>query len=435
MRGDIKLRIKYIHVKNFRSFDEQNIDFQDLNILIGANAAGKSNTIELFRFINNIVTCGLEDAISLMGGINYLINATIGKTAPIYIKFELDLYDEEWIRYINKKLGHSLQLYNVICEFEISCNKKGLGFRITKDKVSVGYKCVDIDVTKDKSDITRFIDTDRIYNVTYERQNNKIKLNIEDKSNYEDKELEEGLGASFIAGIINEERKNKKELIINKLSYMMPPMFMEDDFIRIYDFEPKMMKQSSSLTTIRKLKEDGSNLASILQVILRNRNEKKLLLNLLSDCLPFVEEITVENNIDKSISYKIKENFNNKSFYSNFLSDGTVSILALIIALYFQKDTSIIIFEEPERNLHPQLMAKVIELAKDKSNVKQIIITTHNPEFVKHSELESLLFAKRTEKGFTSISKPIDNEMVKIFLNSELGIEDLFVKGMLGGLT
>ncbi|URZ15815.1 AAA family ATPase [Clostridium felsineum] len=425
------MRIKYIHVKNFRSFDDQVIDFEKLNILIGANAAGKSNTIEIFRFINNIINYGLENAFALMGGINYAVNASIGRYTPIYIKFELDLSDEKWIRNINEKTGHLLQLCYVRCEFEICCNKRGMGFKISKDKVKIGYKCVEIDSKKVKEDEFYYNLTDKSYEVIYEKVGNRVKLNVSNQSNYEDKKLEKGLGASFICNVINEEYKTKKELIINKLAFMMPPMFMEDDFIRIYDFEPKLMKQSSSLTTIRKLKEDGSNLASILQIVLRNKKDKKLLMNLLSDCLPFIEDISVENNIDKSVSYKIKENFNSKNFYSNFLSDGTVNILALTIALYFQKDTGIIIIEEPERNLHPQLMRKIIELAKDKSINKQIIITTHNSEFVKNAELDSLLFAKRKENGFTSISKPVNDEKVKIFLDSELGIDDLFVKGIL----
>ena len=92
--------------------------------------------------------------------------------------------------------------------------------------------------------------------------------------------------------------------------------------------------------------------------------------------MPFIEQIDVQNNVDKSVSYRIKEKYNNKTFYSNFLSDGTVNMLALIIALYFEGESGIIIIEEPERNLHPQLMSKIVEMAKEVSREKQIIITT-----------------------------------------------------------
>ena len=73
------MKLKNIYVKNFKSFDEQKIDLDDLTIILGANASGKSNTVSIIRFISNIVLYGLDDAISLLGGINYATNDTIGK--------------------------------------------------------------------------------------------------------------------------------------------------------------------------------------------------------------------------------------------------------------------------------------------------------------------------------------------------------------------
>ena len=44
--------IKKIYVTNFKSFNEQNIALEKFNILIGANASGKSNFITLFNFLS-----------------------------------------------------------------------------------------------------------------------------------------------------------------------------------------------------------------------------------------------------------------------------------------------------------------------------------------------------------------------------------------------
>lgn len=80
--------------------------------------------------------------------------------------------------------------------------------------------------------------------------------------------------------------------------------------------------------------------------------------------LPFIDNISTESNFDKSVSYKIKENYSSKPLYANFLSDGTVSILAIIIALNFESGSDIIILEEPERNLHPYLMDRLMEMGE-----------------------------------------------------------------------
>lgn len=268
------------------------------------------------------------------------------------------------------------------------------------------------------------------YSVNFERKGSSVKYHILDETSYDEDKLKYGMGADFISHTINEEAK--KELVLNRLEFMMPPMFSANNFIKIYDFDPRLMKSSSSITSKRRLEEDGSNIANILQLILRDKTKKRKLINLLCDSLPFIEKIDIQNNVDKSISYRIKEKCSNKTFYSDFLSDGTVNMLALIIALYFEGESGIIIIEEPERNLHPQLMNKIVEMAKEVSKEKQIIITTHNPEMVKFSEIDNILFVQRTSAGYTQVSKPKDNVMVQQFINSDLGLDDLFVKGLLG---
>lgn len=423
------MKIKYIHVKNFKSFGEQIINLENLTILLGANASGKSNTVSIIRFVNNIILYGLDDAISLLGGINYAINATIGKNESMYLKFILDLHDEEWIRIVNQKEGRGLWLEEIVSEFEIIPYKRGMGYKIGAERLEIKYTTCEIINEKEKKECEK---TTGRYTIVYEKNGNKVKSHILDETSYDEEELKYGMGAEFISDIVNEEGKERKELILNKLDFMMPPMFNANSFIKIYDFDPRLMKASSSITSKRRLEEDGSNIANILQLILRSKSKKKKLLNLLCDSLPFIEQIDVQNNVDKSVSYRIKEKYNNKTFYSDFLSDGTVNMLALIIALYFEVESGIIIIEEPERNLHPQLMSKIVEMAKEVSKEKQIIITTHNPELVKYSDINDILFAKRTVEGFTQISRPSDNSMVQQFIDSDLGIDDLFVKGLLG---
>ena len=420
------MKIKNIYVNNFKSFGKQKIDLGNLTILLGANASGKSNTVSIIRFIINIILYGLDDAISLLGGINYATNATIGKKEPLYIKFVLDVSDEKWIRVINQKERKYLWLEEIVSEFEIIPHKRGMGYRIGKEKLDINYTTCNL---INEKGMQKYEKTGGKYSINFEKNGKSVDYQVLNETSYDENNLKNGMGADFITHIINEEAK--KELILNRLEFMLPPMFNANNFIKIYDFDPRLMKSSSSITSKRRLEEDGSNIASVLQLILRDKSKKMKLLNLLCDSLPFIEQIDVQNNVDKSISYRIREKYNNKTFYSDFLSDGTVNMLALIIALYFESESRIIIIEEPERNLHPQLMNKIVEMAKEVSKEKQIVITTHNPELVKYSEIDYVLFAQRTSDGFTQINKPKDNFMVQQFINSDLGLDDLFVKGLL----
>ena len=212
---------------------------------------------------------------------------------------------------------------------------------------------------------------------------------------------------------------------------LLPPYFSENTFIRIFDFDPKELKRSSSMASTKMLEENGANLASVLQSILRKKEDSKKLTLLLNEFLPFIETVSVENNPDKSFSYKIRECYNSKDFYANFLSDGTVSILALIIALYFEALSNVIILEEPERNIHPKLLANLISSAEDIAKEKQVIITTHNPEFLKHANIDDVRLVSRDCSGKTKVSKPGDSTIVKEFIRNDLGLEELFLQGLL----
>lgn len=45
--------IKRLHVKNYKSFKEMEVELGKFNVIIGPNASGKSNFIELLKFISS----------------------------------------------------------------------------------------------------------------------------------------------------------------------------------------------------------------------------------------------------------------------------------------------------------------------------------------------------------------------------------------------
>lgn len=150
------------------------------------------------------------------------------------------------------------------------------------------------------------------------------------------------------------------------------------------------------------------------------------------DLLPFVTDVKVDRfAADKSLLISMRESFSEDYLPASFLSDGTIHLTALILALYFDK-APIVIIEEPERNSHPHLISKVAAMLADASKQKQVIVSTHNPELVKHARLEDLLLVHRDADGFSQISRPAENEQLKVFLENDLGVEDLYVQDLLG---
>ena len=99
--------------------------------------------------------------------------------------------------------------------------------------------------------------------------------------------------------------------------------------------------------------------------------------------------------------------------------------------MFFERK-KLLIIEEPERNIHPHLLSKIMEMFKEASTKKQIIITTHNPLIVKYSNIDDLFFISRDDDMFSTIFKPANTEKIKLFLANEIGIDELFIDNILG---
>lgn len=64
--------ISNIKLKNWRNFREVDVDLQTRVFIIGPNASGKSNLLDAFRFLRDIVRLGggLQEAVMLRGGVS-----------------------------------------------------------------------------------------------------------------------------------------------------------------------------------------------------------------------------------------------------------------------------------------------------------------------------------------------------------------------------
>lgn len=423
--------INKISISNFKSIEKAEMDLSQLTMLVGKNASGKSNIINVFRFIADILSDGIDHAIAKQGGIHNITNANLPKGEKVEIAFAMDLSNDRCLRRLASK-RYALNISSVEYKFVLQPNQRGHGYHIIYDYIQIINDCYLFAGTKYKKPTFSPLNMQRVITIERKNKNNTVKVDKnmlhDNPSNDLLEQLEKDPALDFFVLAANQD---KQELMLYRLPVLLSTSFAGNSFIRVFDFDPKTLKKSSSMAHTRVFYEDGSNLASILQTILNNKEQRKKLTILLNEYLPFVEAVTIENNPDKSFSYKIRECYSKKAFHANFLSDGTVSLLALIIALYFHEESNIIVLEEPERNIHPKLLSTLLASATDVSQEKQIIITTHNPEFLRHANIENVRLVSRSATGRTKISNPSNNATVKIFLENDLGLDDLFVDDLM----
>ena len=67
-------RLSSIRIENFKSIRDQTLELGDLNVLIGGNGSGKSNLIEVFRFLRELVGQNLSQFTLRKGGADNLLH-------------------------------------------------------------------------------------------------------------------------------------------------------------------------------------------------------------------------------------------------------------------------------------------------------------------------------------------------------------------------
>lgn len=72
--GSKSLRFSQLRLANWRNFARVDVDLQGRAFLIGPNASGKSNLLDSFRFLHDLVAVGggFEEAVSRRGGVSKL---------------------------------------------------------------------------------------------------------------------------------------------------------------------------------------------------------------------------------------------------------------------------------------------------------------------------------------------------------------------------
>jgi len=420
--------IKRIEVRNFKSFDHLDIDLGNFNLVIGANASGKSNFVQIFRFLRDIATYPLIDAISLSGG-EYFLNRNLGTFENFFLKVVMapdNLEAEDFLWGITTDYSRSKSLEREKWKLVEITYEFGLEFTLDKE-FKVYHEGLILKVIRNGEG--KCIDKIKPKEIKIIREGDEIKKpQIPTELPIFPEQL---LEMEAISILVEKRQLPQQALTLFLLTTSGWELrHILSRIIGIYNINPTLLKRPVPLDEVSTLKEDGSNLPLAVREILKYDKQREKFLRLVRYALPFVSEIDVARFFDQSMLLTLKEAYLKEPLPSFIISDGTANILALILALYFNSK-DIIIIEEPERNIHPALIGKIVEMMKDASQNKQIIAATHNPELVKHAGLDHLLLVYRDRNGFSKITKPAERETVREFLKGEIGLDDLYVQNLL----
>ena len=417
------MQIQRIQVKNFKSFKEINITPNKFNVLIGPNAAGKSNFLSIFRFIRDIINSGLRNAISMQGGIDYLRNLHM-KNNRTSFKIEIDsLAKMRGMKKIGDKIIR-MRLVSFVTSFEIEYTNDKYEYRVISDNLSQKFEFFEMTGGDDIS--IGFGTLEMQHNLNY------VTTRFVNETNYEITH-DDIIPPLFID--ISSMPDNLQRTLFIENQYNMPhPESIRKHLGSICIYDLDSLPTSTSVSSIygrAELEENGENIAIILRRIQNDEESKRRLFNYIKYVLPFVEDIEVEKFLDKHLQIKVKEKYNPNEFIpASLLSNGSMFLISMIIALFFE-NKKILVFEEPGGRVHPYLISKIIEMMKDASSKTQIFLTTHNPEMVKYAGLDNIFYLTRDEDGFSTINHLSTRSEIYEFMKNEIGIEELYIQNLL----
>jgi predicted ATPase len=175
----------------------------------------------------------------------------------------------------------------------------------------------------------------------------------------------------------------------------------------------------------RKMREDGECLSgsgnNLSSVAYRLQEESPEVFQKITETmrrrLPGVGNIAVELGPDGGLYLRFSERAFDDAFLDLNVSDGTIRLFAYLVLLHDPNARRFLIVEEPENQLHPELMFALAEDFQSYVDVGgQVFVSTHSTQFLNAVELDSLFLFRKTD-GISQIHRlrddPLTSELIR----------------------
>ena len=403
-----------ITIKNFKSYKEATLPLAPLTLLIGANASGKSNAIEAFRFLSWVA--GGERLSTLKNRVNDSDKIIRGNVS--------DLPFRETEQFV---LSFSADSSNYESIFNIRFNEIYFGFEIIE--------------TENENFIFTFDDVadDGIY-VSQESLSNNFAID-ENKTIFSIKNSDYSdvfnLSKELLSFFLKENGSPYKiEKIYNDINFLKS-LILNAYF---FDFVPSQMRYES--LSEKDLRSNGQNLAGVLHYLCEKErhasDNKTKLLNLIKS-LPEQNIIDIKFYVDhrERVEFALIENFGNtpKEFPMDLLSDGTLKVLAIATALLSVSTGSTLVIEEIDNSIHPSRTHDILSLMRQYAEERglKLLLSTHNPalmDAIPDEALADVVFCYRDpQQGDSRLVRLGDlDDYVGLVVQGSLG--DLVTRGI-----
>lgn len=177
------------------------------------------------------------------------------------------------------------------------------------------------------------------------------------------------------------------------------------------------------------LMEDFSNLPARLAILKKDPKTKRRFLDALRELAPQYEDFEV---IPEANSLQLYITEGERNVPAQRLSDGTLRYICLLCILINPGDAKLIVIEEPELGLHPDILPVIRDLMVEASQHTQLVVTTHSTQLVDAmSDYAQFVLVCEKDGATSSLTRLDQNEISHWRAFGSLG--QLWMQGHLGG--
>jgi len=391
-------RLTTLAARNFRSLEDVKVPLGALTVLVGPNGSGKTNVLNVMRFLASTVRFDLAAAVGEWGGMPRISRQSAAKTSQsvtIQVSGQLTQHssdsalDEYKLQFRSTPLGALTRSEDFTFK-----RTKGRGRRITVSgrHFEIGPE----GPTSDGEPARRRLATAQT------------------------------TGLSTLPRLADDEGGEGIRVLAEFLSS-----------IRVLEPDMQEARRPSHMVPGR-LADDAGNLASALHRL--STTDGEFFESLLGDmryCLPGLDsiEFVPVGGPGRAVAVALRERGLSSPVELADASFGTVRLLALLTALHEPDPPPFTAIEEVDHGLHPYALDVLVDRLRQASRLSQIMVTTHSPTFVnrlKPSEL--VVCARNMETGASVIPYSDSRQLARVQHSSDLRLGELWFAGALGGV-
>lgn len=329
--------IHTLSISGFRSIQKlENLHLHDLNVLIGANGAGKSNFVAYFRMLSELVEGRLQVWTSKQGGAERVLSYGVKETAALTtsIRFGENGYDIE----LEPTLDGGLTFTSEMLYFN------GPYYGITRPNLGSGHLESRLKSEKEGGG------SKKIANFCYEAISGWKVYHFHDTSD--------------TAGV-------KRQCAVHDNFYLR-------------------MDASNLAAFLLRLQNESPTVYSQIRKIVR------LAVPFFDD---FVLKPTALASEEQQVRLLWKQKDSDYALWPSQLSDGSLRFICLVTVLLQPNPPTTIIIDEPELGLHPYAITLLGALLRSASTRTQVIVSTQSVALLNEFEIDDVIVVDRDEGG------------------------------------